>query len=139
MQCRQNVSTRPEQACAQEEHKGPAKVSIEALAESRQNQRRDDCSKAFHVSPHIYNVSTQTVTVKRKKQSNRTEYVLDTIKWLTMRASVYILNPLAQSYQKIYDHIAQHRIKKYTLTHEDHQQAQPYTFVYIMLPYYITH
>ncbi len=56
-----------------------------------------------------------------------------------MSVNVYILNPLAQSYKKIYDHITEHRIKKYTLTHEDHQQAQPYTFVYIMLPYYITH
>ena len=139
MQRGQYVRTGTDQACAQNEHGGPTKASIEALAESRQNQRRDDGSKAFHVSPHIYNVSTRTATVKRKKQSNRTEYVLDTIKWLTKSANTYILNPLTQPYKKTYSHIIQHRIKKYTLTPEDHPQAQPYTFVYTNLPYYITH
>ena len=77
MQSRQHIRNRPEQTSAKDEHKRPSKVSIKALSESRQNQRRDYCSKAFHVSPHIYNVSTQTVTVKRKKQSNRTYSVLD--------------------------------------------------------------
>jgi hypothetical protein len=65
MQSRQHIRNRPEQTSAKDEHKRPSKVSIKALAESRQDQRRDNGSKAFNVSPHIYNVSTQTAIVKR--------------------------------------------------------------------------
>ena len=54
MQASQHIRARTEQACTQYEYQGPPKVSIKALSESRQNQRRDDSTKPFHVSPsHI--------------------------------------------------------------------------------------